>query len=314
MPLTSAYDGEWVVTVTNSNASAATLQETKGAFLGNGKVGYTTAFHKLGVQKSIVGVDFDYNESGMYKTNVIEGFDPSTLQFFDNKTVGATVQQATLGTQALHMDTGIVTSVYSVTDGAATFSVSVDLYAVRHLPYCTVQTVTITPAQSTATLDLYHIVKTGQNIQNVEYNNNVVFSENLSETQGVYMLTGKGAIAGTSHTLASSTAYILETPAKMATVGFNVFAADVNSCFQKIRLTGLVSSTPYKLHLITAQMSDYDFKQPHDETRRILVNVLDGLETPSAPVTRIRAAHVKAWLDAWKHSVLVEPKLGITQG
>ncbi len=314
MPLTSAYDGEWVVTVTNSSASAATLRETKGAFLGNGKVGYTTAFHKLGVQKSIVGVDFDYNESGMYKTNVIEGFDPTTLQFFDNRSAGTTVQQATLGTQVLHMDTGIATSTFSVTDGTSTFSVATDMYAVRHLPYCTVQTVTITPAQSTATLDLYHIVAAGQNVQNVEYNNNVVFSENLSETQGVYMLTGRGTIAGTNHILAASTAYILETPAKMATVGFNVYASDVNSCFQKIRLTTLVSGTPYKLHFVTAQMSDYDFKQPQDETRRILVNVLDGLDTPSAPVTRIRAAHVKAWLDAWKHNVLVEPKLGITQG
>lgn len=312
MSLTSAYDNEWVVTVTNSNAPAATLRDTKGAFVGNGKIGYVTAFNKLGVQKSIIGIDFDYNESGMYKTNVIECFDPTTLQFFDNKSAETTAQQCTLSTQALHMDTGIVTSAYTITNGTQTFAVSTDFYAVRQLPYCTIHTITITPAQTTAQLDIYHKMTVGQSVQGVEYNNNVVFSENLSESQGVYLLMGKGTIAGTTHTLAASTAYVLETPAKMATVGFNVYAADVNTCYQKIRLTTLASGTPYKIHLVTAQMSDYDFTQPQDETRRILVNVLDGIDTPSAPITRMRAGHVKAWLEAWSHSLLVEPKLGIT--
>lgn len=314
MPLTSSYDNEWVITVTNSNSSATTLKETKGAFLGNGKVGYVTAFHKLGVQKSILGVDFDFNESGLYKTNVIEGFDATTIQFFDNKSDDTTEQQVVLNTQALHMDTGIVTSSYSVSNETQTFAVETDLYAVRHLPYCTVQTVTITPAQTTPQLDLYHKMTVGQTVQNVEYNNNVVFSDSLSESQGLYLLLGKGTIAGTDRAIASSCAYVLETPDKMATVGFNVYAADTNTCYQKLRLTSLVSGTPYKVHIVSAQLSNYDFGQPQDETRRILVNVLDGIDTPSTPMTRIRAAHVKAWLDAWKHNVLVEPKLGITQG
>jgi hypothetical protein len=59
--LTSVYDNEWTITITNSNAPLETLQTTKGGFLGNGKLGFLTAFDKIGVQKSLITVDFDLN-------------------------------------------------------------------------------------------------------------------------------------------------------------------------------------------------------------------------------------------------------------
>ena len=73
--LYSYYDGEWTINVTNSNASLEELQSTHGAFVGNGKVGFITAFDRIGVQKSIIGTTFDFNEDGLYVDNVTSGFD-----------------------------------------------------------------------------------------------------------------------------------------------------------------------------------------------------------------------------------------------
>ena len=313
MSLTSSYNNEWTITVTNSNASELTLSSTKGAFIGNGKVGYVSSFDKIGVQKAIIGVDFDFDDTGAYKTNIVEGFDATEVQFFDNR-IASSVQSVSLGTSVLHMDTGIITNTYTITNTQTndTVSVAFDLYAVRHLPYCTVQTFNISVPVNTATLDVYHKIGCGSNVSNVEFNNNIVFNEAVSSTKGLYVLSGRGTIAGTNKQIASSSCYVLESPSVTSIVGFNVYAVDHNTCYQKLRLSNMIANTNYKIHIVTAQMTEYDFKLPLDETRRILVNVVDNLDSPSTPITKTRSAHIAAWLRMWKHNVTIEPKTGIT--
>lgn len=317
MSLTSAYDNEWVITATNNNAPATTLKNTKGAFIGNGKIGYVTSFDSIRVQKSIIGIEFDVDDSGMYRNNIIECFDPTYVKFFDNRNHETTTEVVTLNTVSLHMDTGIATSSYYVSntqDEASLTTVAVDLYAVRHLPYCTVQSFTITPANNVVALDIYHIVSCGSAVINPEYNNNIVFNEASSASKGLYMVAGKGQLAGTGKMLAFSSSYVFEDSAKMLPVGFNVFATDRSRCFQKIRLIDLVANTAYKFHIVSAQMSEYDFKLPQDETRRILVNVINNLDAPTLPLLKLRQSHVNGWLSAWKHNYTIEPKVGITTG
>jgi len=314
MSITSLYDNEWTITATNNNASQQTLTDTPGAFVGNGKVGYITSFESIGVRKSIIGVDFDFNDSGTYRNNVVEAFDPTHVRFFDNRAKEYTNESLTLTNVQLHMDTGIVTSNYTIsnTSTQASVAVAVDLYAVRHLPYCTVQSFTITPTANIAAMDIFHEVSCGPNVSSPEYNNSVVYNEAVSATKGLYTISGKGTIEGTNKAASFCSCYIFEDAVKMAAVGFNVYAQDRKRCYQKIALSTLIQNTNYKFHVVTAQMTEYDFKLPQDETRRILVNIINDLNTPTVPLTKLRQAHVNAWVEAWKHNLVIEPKLGIS--
>jgi trehalose/maltose hydrolase-like predicted phosphorylase len=314
MSISSQYDNEWTITATNNNAPLQTLQDTPGAFVGNGKIGFITAFESIGVRKSIISVDFDFNEAGSYRNNVIEGFNPTHVRFFDNRSSQYTNESVALSNVQLHMDTGIATSSYTIsnTSSLAAVAVSVELYAVRHLPYCTVQTFTVTPAANIASLDIFHEVSCGLNIGSPEYNNSVVFNEAASTSKGLYTISGKGTIEGTNKSAAFCSCYVFEDEVKMKAVGFNVYALDRRRCYQKLAFTSLIQNTNYKFHVITAQMTEYDFSLPQDETRRILVNIINDLNTPTVPLTRLRTAHVNAWVEAWKHNLVIEPKLGIT--
>ena len=314
MSITSQYDNEWIITATNNNATETLLRETPGAFVGNGKVGYIPSFDSIGAKKSIISVEFDIDDSGTYRNNVIEAFDPTHLRFFDNRSKEYTNEVVLISTQRLHMDTGIVTRTYSISNSATStsMSVSAELYAVRHLPYCTVQSYTLTPGANIASLVIFHELRCGPNVSSPEYNNSVVFNETASQSRGLYTISGKGMIEGTNKAVSICSSYVFESPTIMSAVGFNVYAQDRRRCYQKLSFSNLQQNIPYKFHVVSAQMTEYDFKLPQDETRRILVNIINNLDTPTVPLTKLRQTHVNTWVEAWRHNLIIEPKIGIT--
>jgi trehalose/maltose hydrolase-like predicted phosphorylase len=310
--IASSYDNEWTISVTNCNASLSNLQSTKGAFLGNGKVGYITAMDRIGVQKSLMSVDFDFNEYGIYKNNVTDGFDITSVKFFDNYPNMVTAASNNFIGQSLNMFTGICTSQLQITNTQTNdvIDVSYDLYPVRNLPYCTVQTINITPHQNMSNLEVYHEVGCSNNVMNVEYNNNVLYNDLINSSGGLYMLSGKGVLKDTGKTIAVSSSYCLES-SNISPVGFNVYATDVNKCFQKLVIKDVSSNVTYRMHIISAEMTEYDFKLPLDETKRILVNVLNSSNTTAA-VSKVRQTHVKEWSKMWVSNISIIPKAGIT--
>ncbi len=312
MSLISSYDNEWTISITNSNASTNTLENTKGAFIGNGKIGFISAFDKIGVQKSLITIDFDFNDYGSYQNNIVEGFDSTTLKVFDNKYIDS-VSSIRFKSKELQMYNGILTSSFQVinTTTSNTLDINFDLYSVRHLPYCSVQTFNITPTQSMSNFDVYHQISCGNNISQVEYNNNIIYNELVHSSKGLYMCNGKGIIKGTEKQLAIATCYYFENSNNIHPIGFNVYAKDTNTCFQKIHFNDLTAGSNYKFHIISAQMSEYDFKNPMEETKRILVNVMNKLDNDVA-ISKLRQTHIKSWSDMWKHNITIEPKTNIT--
>jgi trehalose/maltose hydrolase-like predicted phosphorylase len=309
MSLTSVYDGEWTVTISNSNASPSTLRDTKGAFLGNGKMGLISSFDKIGVQKSIISVDFDFNEQGMYKTNVNDGFDFTHIKFFDNKPVEETASTARLSTTSLNLFNGILTTNFVMTNSINSniVDVSYDLYPVRHLPYCVMQTINITPRQTMSNLELFHEISCATNIMINDYNNNLIYSENADADKGLYILNGQGAFIDTGKKLSVASCYLTDDWSKFNLIGFNRYSRDPNRCYQKIVLTGLAANVQYKFHILTTQLTEYDFKTPNEEVKRIVLNVAHR-----STVTTLRQNHVAAWNSMWRCNVSIDPKLGIT--
>lgn len=313
--IVSTYDNEWSINITNSNASLSELQSVKGSFLGNGKIGYVTRLDQIGVQKSLVTVDFDFDEAGLYKNNIADGFDTTVLKFIDNFPAALTVGSNEFVQQTLNMYTGISTTEFLISNASNNdvFDVSYDLYPVRNMPYSTVQTFNITPHQNTSNLSLYHEIACGNNIINVEYNNNTVYNDLVNPTGGLYILSGKGQFKDTHKAIGVASTYCFESPSNMSPVGFNVYATDVNKCFQKLAFVNLVANVTYKLHIVTCQMTEYDFKRPQDEVKRVICNIFNKPDYVSS-VYKIRQNHVAEWANMWQSNITINAKTGITTG
>ena len=310
--LSSTFDLEWTIEVSNSGASLQELQTTKGGFLGNGKIGLVSAFDRIGVQKSILGTTFDFNEEGLYTNNVVSAFDFTSVQLFDNNAGPETVSSVQFVGQSLNMFTGICSTDLVITNTANSNAVAVsyDLYPVRHLPYCVVQSMTFTPYQNMTSLDVFHRISCCDNILVDDFNNNTIFNELMSPSTGVYLLAGNGRFRDTNKAIAVACSYIAE-GSNFSIVGFNRYGQNRNACYQKMTLTDLVANTPYTLNILTTQMSGYDFRMPLEEVRRITVNIANVAQTPTQ-LSTLRQNHVNAWYNMWKSNITIEPKVGIT--
>jgi protein-glucosylgalactosylhydroxylysine glucosidase len=311
--LVSTYDNNWTITVTNSNASLTELQTAPGAFLGNGKIGLITAFDTIGTQKSTIGVNFDFNENGLYTNNVMNAFNFTAIKVFDNKKGPETTASYEFTNQSLDMFSGIATTNFTVTDASNSniVDISYDLYPVRHLPYCCVQTIRFTPQQSMSNLEIYHELSTEQNIIVDDYNNNVIYNELVNPQLGTYMMTGKGHFRDTQKPIAIASCYIANSWSNLKIIGFNRHAKDPNTCYQKLVFSNLSAGSNYTVNILTTQMTGYDFKLPAEEVKRISINVANKAQTPEQILT-LRQNHVNAWYKMWKHNVTIEPKNGIT--
>lgn len=310
--LISTYDNEWTLTITNSNATLDTLINTKGGFVGNGKLGFLTAFDKIGVQKSIISVDFDFNDKGRYTNNVADGFNFCKVQLFDNKSGMEADTNTQFIDQSLNMYNGISTTNFVLTNitDSNIVNVSADFYPLRHLPYCSIQTLRITPQQNMSNLDIYHEISCGENIIVDDYNNNVIYNELVNPDKGTYMLTGKGTFKETAKKIAVSSCYICH-ESNISTVGFNRYAKNPNICYQKLRLTDIVANTTYKLSILSSQMTEFDFKSPEDEVKRITINIANKLQN-QLQLQQLRDTHVATWFNMWKSNITIDPKIGIT--
>jgi len=311
--LLSSYDNDWTITVTNSNASSEELSNTKGSFLGNGKHGFITAFDKIGVQQSLISVDFDFNENGVYKSNVSNGFDFTTIKFFDNKPIPETNANITFKNQSLNMFNGISSTSFEIvnTSNSNVIDVSYDLYPVRHLPYCTVQTITITPKQNMDLLEFYHEVSCSDCINLIDYNNNVIYNELVNSSKGLYVLNGQGEFKDTGKKISVASCYLAEDWDHFSLIGFNRYSRDTSRCYQKLVLKNISSNVPYKLNILTTQLTEYDFKNPNEEVKRIALNIANRAQD-TLQMGKLRENHVTAWFNMWKSNISIDAKLGIT--
>jgi trehalose/maltose hydrolase-like predicted phosphorylase len=159
-------------------------------------------------------------------------------------------------------------------------------------------------------LDIYHEMSCGENIIVEDYNNNVIFNELVNPDKGLYMLTGKGKFKGSDKQIAISSCYISE-GSNFSMVGFNRYAKNINKCYQKIRLSNPVAGTTYRLNILTTQMTEYDFKVPGEEVKRIAINVTNKVQNQTQ-LQQLRDNHVAAWFNMWKSNISIDPKIGIT--
>lgn len=305
-----SYDNQWTITYDVSTYNVDKKTEN-GVFVGNGKVGIiTTSDDTIDVQQTFITSQLRY-ANGVYKPNIIKTFNTNRIRFFENETDDPYVITTS---QKLNMLNAIFTSygvAYNNTSVAATpATFEYDLYAPQQFPFCIVQTIRIIPQTNMSELTLFHEVHADDHLVDVEYNNNVIFNEG---TNGVHILTGSGKLRANGERVVCACTYVIENTPSYQPQGFNVYRQNLNTCYNKFKLFNLVANNTYKVHIITAHMSIFDFENPLEEVKRIVLNMINtGTPSTSTPEA-IRTGHTNAWIDIWKTDVNIMPKFGISE-
>lgn len=200
---------------------------------------------------------------------------------------------------------------------------SVDMYAHSTLPFCFMQTITVTMTAaytSSMTGDPYilHDLYCDQTISRVKFNTSVLHVPSLPSP--LYLMIGGGesdngasASSLAPRRIATGCCYLFENSNAMVPQGYNVYANDRRRAYTRITLPNAAAGGRlFRFHILTATMSSDDFNDPDEEVRRILLNVVGSRalqgQGPIDIASRLRADHVRSWSTQWSNSVTITPK------
>ena len=280
--------------------------DEQGIFIGNGKVGLLSSFkNEINVNKSMITTELSYSK-GAYKSNVIDGFYLNKFSFFNNTLYNVSY---TLTNQTIDMGIAIFTSNYNIVEGITNNHaiISCDIYTPQNLPFCIMETITINP-QNCTSIPFYHEIYCLDNLVNPEYNNNIIYNEQINSNFGISIIAGQATI-GHNKKVAFATCYLFELPnTSVANLGFNVYRNDTRHCYNKYLFSNLTINTPFKVHIISATMSSFDFDDPLEEVKRIIISIGNTSQIASIVASNIRSRHVLAWSDMWRTKVQIIPK------
>ena len=282
--MTAVFDNQWNLTACNCINDAT--------ILGNGKIGLISGSRSNVISK--VYISSQVNEQT--QNNMIEIFNTHSISLSNYY-----VNTSSNFVQTLNMYCGILTTttLYSGCN-LPDLSVKTDVYVPQHLPFCTMQTVNISYAQSNITqsnsIDVSHIIK-GNNLFKPRYNNATIF--NQLNNNGIYVLTGEANINDDNIVTACTYSFSSSNINK----GFNVSTCDTQTAFNIFKIP-----IPSSFSIIASHMTKHDFSQnPLEEVKRIVLRVLNE------GVSSTRTKHVNAWSDQWANTNLsILPKTGIT--
>lgn len=301
------YDEHWLITLSN-NVPIST--SNLGVFTGNGKIGMHVSMTDIGAQKTLISAaNLQYDQVGKYKSNTLESFSVTNVQLLSTTKEDVTYQ---FQHQALDMHTSEVTTKFIIND---VINVTNKMLPLRQFPYCTLQTLEINSTSNMSVIDMFHAIKAPPMTSAFEYNNNVIYNENLYEDRGLYVLNGTGYSEARGCKLVGASCYFFDLGSGSASannLGYNV-AADKSYAFQKWRLRNINANTVYKVYILSAVMTSLDFKEPLEECKRILLNIAYKDTNITQLVLRLYDENESQWEEMWNGDVEIMPKTVITE-
>jgi trehalose/maltose hydrolase-like predicted phosphorylase len=293
---------DWNLEIDEDACTQGREKNEKGAFIGNGKIGMFAEFSGCGLQQCMISGEFKKNH-GMFTSNTIDTFRTSEWKLFRNSTDNTSVRPIS---QRLNMKSGILTSENEYTDGETGHRVHVssDIYAARQLPYCVIQTLRISSDVDTL---LFHDVSSSDKMQSVDFVYSMIDTDaNSSITTPLSMLVGRGFVDGVDVCFASCV--VFENADDHNVLGFNRYSNESGKSYVKMRVKA--SSAPIKLHCITVHMTSFDFPNPYDECKMVILSILSKpLLLSLNVVQRIREDHVAQWAKIWKFDIHINKTL-----
>lgn len=300
--------GGWMLELSQTACMQGIANEETGVFVGNGKIGMHVDFVGGGLQKAVIAGDFK-TQRGVYRSNAIETFRTCSWQPFSAE---ADHVQATPLSQRLNMKTGVVTSDTKYLDlrqsPSPEVTISSDIYAPRQVPYCTVQTMRVSGGQDTL---LFNTVDCTNAISDAEFAYNVIDVDMVSTySSPLSMLAGRGQTDNV--TIAFASCVVFEDAASgHALLGFNCFKDDPRKAYVKVLLKSQAAAV--RMHCITVHMTSFDFEDPYNECKTILLSILNRPALLSLnAIQRMREDHVSAWSNVWKADIVFKSRASVS--
>lgn len=293
------YDELFVMTLSNNGYS---FSNAKGAFCGNGKIAMYNSMTKIGTDQVLTAIgEVNFDQIGRYRNNVVEGFAMNDVRVFSPTDGNVSY---TMTSQTLNMLRGKCSTVFQVTSNAVNpVEVTNEVTPLRQYPYCVLQEVTVTPGSNFQYLDIHHLFVSNSNLTNIEYNNNAFFNDKIYSDKGLYIMNAKGYNKETDTTIACASCYI----GNSNILGFNV-TNKKGSCYQAFRCQGVTEGTPLTFNIITAMMSDKDFPDPVEETKRILMNIAFKSNDSEILIDQVSSDSSSEWYRLWGSDIDLIPK------
>lgn len=304
------YDNEWELTLSNNGYTELDVQY--GAFTGNGKIAFYNSMKDISNMKMLTSGNVQFNQIGKYTNNTLETFSVNNIKLITNSEDTVTY---TLVHQKLMMDTGAVETKMNVGHSTAgNIEINSTVIPLRQYPYCTLQKVEVIPQNDISSLDIFHEIKSCATISNEEYNNNVIYNENIYSNKGLYLLNAVGNITNMSCKVCASSCYFFDSStSEMYNLGYNIFN-DKSLTYQKYRLNNLVNQNNYIFYILSAVMTSYDFPDPLEEVKRILLNIAFKDNDTNTLIIRLLTDNKAMWDEMWKGDIEIVPKAMINGG
>jgi trehalose/maltose hydrolase-like predicted phosphorylase len=299
------YDGDWVITL--SNNAYTDLSDSIGAFTGNGKLALHVSMSDISSQKTLVSGNVQFDQIGKYRNNTLNCFSVNNVQFISHYSSNISYDMVH---QSLDMYIGEVETKFNCFDSSNGLEVTSRLLPLRQYPYCILQEIEVIPNSNMPILDMYHEIKSTDGILSQEYNNNVIYNENIYEDKGLYILNASGIIQNTGCKACAASCYFFEN-SNVVNLGYNIYN-DKSKAYQKYRLKNIDANTSYKFYILSAIMTSYDFPDPLEEVKRILLNIAFKEPDTNTLISQIKNDSAIMWDDMWKGDIEILPKNIIT--
>lgn len=299
--------------ITYCNMTSDDLASNYGAFTGNGKVALYNSLTLPQAQRTMISQNFPLDQIGRYKNNTVNVFNTCGvyLKSFLTDDIDYTLDHQTLNMANASVETKFAVSSNNIPYASITNTIT----PLRQYPYCMLQRVEVVPnsnilvasASGGSNFDLYHEIQSDRHITDCSFNNTVVYNESLNE-QGIYIITANGNISRLKCTVISGSTYIMDN-SNIKIQGFNVDNS-LTTCFQKLKISDAFHNTPIVFHIMHCHMTNYDFKEPLDEVKRILLNTIYHQEPAAAAVMLTNSS---LWNKLWNNILItITPETGLS--
>lgn len=276
-----------------SPMTSVPYQTTDGAWVANGKIGILTSMgNNIGVTKAVITRETALF-NGIYDTNTSEVFN-----VFGWKLGAGSAMLSTSNVGAgLNLYNGMSSNNYVVLDGSNNTlgSITTKLFALRHLPFTSLQTLEFTGGSNLPITDLYHCVVTPNNLANVEYNHtfvNVISGNTPPKT--IFQLYGTGTEANNSRTVAFTTSYMVTGGSNVVFYGAQRDPKSVTNITYRIGGTGIS-----RVDVLTTFMTSDDYDNPLAQTK------IQSTTYAKWDIPYIIGKHTDAWGRLWNTHIRI---------
>ncbi len=259
-----------------------------GLTVANGVLGLVSSRTPLQMSEVVLNGTFDTYGRGRV-SNIQKVFSFANFQLRLN---GKTVNQRNVEgfTQSLNMQTGILTTQFTVPNIA---KVSYIVTSLRHLPYTAYAKVEVTPISPTVNIELNHEIKSPEVLREVRQ----YFSSVPSPHGAIHLMSSEAESPTGKHKLAVSCSYLAGEKGHLPTPlhrdedygrHFSTFQAEVST------------GETFSLGMVGSVCSSAQYADPFNEAERLaLYAALEGEE-------RLMKRHKEAWKKLWEGDIQIE--------